>query len=292
MSKEQITTIVTVLIALITILAFLFNINNQIGNVREQVATNTVAIMSNSKAIAELRDDVREIRGIVNSHLELHEKHAMLSGDSEATAQVELTSNTVEKVNYFSEVAFGAEFGDADELIRKWVGDINIFVLGEAPSYLTTELDFIIDEINGLVRNVQLNLVDSIDDSNYTIFFGSGKDYKLLEPGAISRVKNNWGLVSVHWNSKNEIYKGSIYVDIKRAKNKNQQKHILREELTQSLGILKDSYRYSDSIFYQRWSKTTDYSEIDRFIISTLYSDKIKVGMTKDKVRKILLNGN
>ena len=48
-------------------------------------------------------------------------------------------------------------------------------------------------------------------------------------------------------------------------------KHLLREELTQSLGFFNDSWLYPESIFYQGWTDVTEYSEMDKEIIKMLY---------------------
>jgi hypothetical protein len=81
-----------------------------------------------------------------------------------------------------------------------------------------------------------------------------------------SLLTNNWGLFSVG------SVKGYMYVDINRA-NEVEQKHLLREELTQSLGLFNDSYKYPESIYYQGWTTTTEYAPIDIELIEMLYNE-------------------
>ena len=52
----------------------------------------------------------------------------------------------------------------------------------------------------------------------------------------------------------------------------NEKKHLLREEVTQSLGLFNDSWSYSNSIFYQGWTEVTEFSDLDKKIISKLYN--------------------
>lgn len=79
-----------------------------------------------------------------------------------------------------------------------------------------------------------------------------------------------------------------MYVDIFRA-NETEQKHLLREELTQSLGLGKDSPWYSDSIFQQTFStKTTEYAEIDKELIRLLYHPDMAIGLNKVQVDVVL----
>ena len=73
------------------------------------------------------------------------------------------------------------------------------------------------------------------------------------------------------------LVNGSFYVDVVRCNwfPTNEaivfKKNLLREELTQSLGLFNDSMKYPDSIFYQVWSETTEYSELDKEVIRRHY---------------------
>lgn len=193
-----------------------------------------------------------------------------------------------EVLDYFNEVAFGAEFGDSTERITRWETDVKIFVSGQYPAYLDTELTKIIDEINSLSQSIQLSRTLSKQDANYLIHFGIAEEYAEMEPQARPYVKDNWGLFWVYWNADGAIYKGSMYVDIERTQNdRTVQKHLLREELTQSLGLINDSYTYPESIFYQDWTRTTEYAEIDKYLIEVLYSDAIELSMTKQDVEAV-----
>jgi|TARA_B110000881_G_C18446723_1_gene448858 hypothetical protein len=84
-----------------------------------------------------------------------------------------------------------------------------------------------------------------------------------------------------------------MYVDIFRA-NEQAQWHLLREELTQSLGLAQDSERYLNSIFQINWTIISSYSQIDKDIIRLLYHPNMKVGLNENEVdlllRSILLN--
>ena len=191
-------------------------------------------------------------------------------------------------VEYFNELVFGSEFGASNKRCKKWVKNIKIFVAGKYPTYLDAELNKIIKEINNLTGVVKLLRVTSKQDANYVIYFGSGKDYSKIEPNARPYVKDNYGLFWVYWNSNNEIYKGSMYVALMGARDENTQKHLLREELTQSLGIMNDSDKYSKSIFYQGWTHTTEYLEIDKHIIKLLYNQALEANMTKQEINKII----
>ena len=68
-----------------------------------------------------------------------------------------------------------------------------------------------------------------------------------------------------------------MYVDIFRADLPGQ-KHLLREELTQSLGLGNDSPQYIESIFQSAWTTTTSYSMLDKDVIRLLYHPEMNIG--------------
>ena len=68
----------------------------------------------------------------------------------------------------------------------------------------------------------------------------------------------------------NEIVKGCVFIDKKL--NGNQLKSVLREEITQSLGLGNDSWKYPKSIFYQGSNSNIKFAEIDEKIIQLHYN--------------------
>ena len=78
-----------------------------------------------------------------------------------------------------------------------------------------------------------------------------------------------------------------MYVDIFRA-NIEAQKHLLREELTQSLGLARDSPEYTESIFQSSWTTTTEFAAIDKELIRLLYHPDMVIGLTANQVDDVL----
>ncbi len=209
----------------------------------------------------------------------------------------QLNEYELEVVDYFKEVALGFEFGNASEVTRRWNIDMKIFIGGNPTNELLSELDIILDDINSLCSSgFSVEIVDDSLRSNYYIFFGSGSSYAEVFPALSNLVHSNWGLFTVFWNGSNELYTGYMYVDILRA-NLIEQKHLLREELTQSLGLAKDSNLYTESIFQQAFStKVTTFAEIDEDLIHLLYHPDMRTGLNESQVdgvlRSVLLEKN
>ena len=210
------------------------------------------------------------------------------SKDDEAIAPG-LTAYNESVVDYFKEVALGFEFGNESKITRRWEGNMKLFIGGKPTPALLAETNRIVGEINDLANNeFNVEVVSDSLQSNFYIFFGSGNSYAAIFPAQSSFVASNWGLFSVSYTSSSVLFKGHLYVDIYRA-NLIEQKHLLREELTQSLGLARDSDLYPESIFQQSFStKTTDYAPIDKDLIRLLYHPKMKVGLDRDQVDKLL----
>ena len=201
----------------------------------------------------------------------------------------QLTEFNQDVIDYFKEVALGFEFGNASNITRKWGNnDMRVFVGGSPSEALEEELLKIVSEINELTTdNFDIEVVTDSTLSNYYIYFGSGESYGEIFPSQRQYVESNWGLFSVFWNGNNDIIRGYMYVDIFRA-DAVAQKHLLREELTQSLGLARDSNEYTDSIFQQRWTLTTSFAPIDKELIRLLYHPKVMSGLTATQVEVAL----
>lgn len=204
----------------------------------------------------------------------------------------DLTEKQVDVISYFKEIALGFEFGDSEDITRKWDRDILIYVGGEENQMLLDELNDIIDELNGLISadGVEISITpDSTGENNYYIFFGTGEDYEKIESNAQGLTDTNFGLFFVNWNVvTNHFVSGTMYVDMQRPEPQNQL-HLLREELTQSLGLAQDSDRYDDSIFQVDYSTAvTEYSEYDKALIQLLYHPQMETGLSASQVDPVL----
>jgi len=186
-----------------------------------------------------------------------------------------------EEIEYFFEIAFGVEFGTSEPLIRKWEESIYIEIFGEpTPADLQT-LDQIISELNLLLDGaIQLGVVDS--GGNFEIYFRPETTFSdrldTYEPV-------NYGFFWVWWN--NNVINYAVMLIASEGITQQERSHLIREELTQCLGLMQDSWLYPESIFYQGWTDTTEYLPIDRAIIKMLYSPQIKPGMNRKDVLRV-----
>jgi hypothetical protein len=205
---------------------------------------------------------IDEVKGMTSSNTkEVADEHS--------NEPIDMSNFSQEAQDYFNEICRGSEFGGGGT-VSKWRSDVKIFVTGDKREYLMDELKRIVNELNEYIDPINIKIVNSRSEANYIILFGSAQEYVRLEPIAKDYVGGNFGLFVVNGGS--TITDGTMYVDIFRTESITAQKHLLREELTQSLGFKKDSYTYPESMFYQVWSETTEYSPIDIEIIKMLYN--------------------
>jgi hypothetical protein len=208
-------------------------------------------------------------------------------------------SYTGKQINYFLQVALNSEYGDSEATIKKWDGDINITVFGSpTPEDLRT-LQVVIDELNSLVSGIRLQLFSTSNpknqsplhrnphigspNSNLEIYFVPESEFAKYEP---NYQPVNYGFFWNWWNDNYAIHRSRVLISTVGV-TQQERSHLVREELTQALGLMGDSEQYSDSIFYQGWTETTHYAEIDKALIQMLYRPEIRPGMTRSQVLQV-----
>jgi hypothetical protein len=132
--------------------------------------------------------------------------------------------------------------------------------------------------------------VEERNTANFLIFVSDGETFAQYEPNARPYLSNNNGLVWIYWDGNYNITQGSMLVDITKLAELDCQKHILREELTQGLGLLNDTFDHPTSIFYQGYTCYPSYAEIDLELLEIFLSNKIKPGMSRAEAQEALEN--
>jgi hypothetical protein len=185
------------------------------------------------------------------------------------------------EVDYFLEVALGFEFGGASEIVRKWPGDIRVRVNGDPNEQDRATLEAVMAEINELTPTVDMLLVD--DEPMVEVHFAPQSQF----PSILSSwVPGNVGYFSLWWDASQHFTQGVVLIstDI----DQELRNHIIREEVTQTLGLAQDSHRYSESIFYQAFSTVTQYAAVDEAVIEILYRPEIMAGMDQIEAGRVV----
>jgi len=186
-------------------------------------------------------------------------------------------------LDYFREIAGFSEFGGSGNgELHRWTGDLRIAVYGDPTLEDRTALAAVLDDLNGIIDTIEVTVVAS--DSNVDLYFVPVDDFASIEPGY---VEGNMGYVYIWWDGDGSIYSGRVLIST-TGLTPDERAHLIREELTQGLGLLNDSWDYSESIFYQGWTDVTEYAPIDRVIIEMLYRPELSAGMDIDDALTVL----
>jgi hypothetical protein len=173
---------------------------------------------------------------------------------------------------YFKEIALGAEYGSAAKpVVTRWPDKtVLIRVNGNIDENSRTCLNAVIMDFNNLSTTTQLQILEK-DRGDIVIDFAPDADFSRLEP---NYVPVNRGFFW-KWYSNCRITRAHILISTAGDLTHSQRCHLIREELTQSLGLSQDSLRYPDSMFYGGWTDTTRYSIMDETIIRMLYNSGV-----------------
>jgi hypothetical protein len=187
---------------------------------------------------------------------------------------------TQEEIDYFREIAFGSEFEGDFSRLRKWNQDVvGIKVLGDATDEDRETLQEIIRDISEITSGIRLTLVQ--DDPDISVHFIPQKEFYRYTERDIA--ESNWGLFWYYSNDKGEIQEARLLISTDQP-NQLERNHLIREELTQALGLGNDSWKYEDSVFYQGWSTVQEYGEMDKKLIQILYHPDIQPNMEEEEV--------
>jgi hypothetical protein len=186
------------------------------------------------------------------------------------------------EIDYLVEIGLGAEHGLSEPLVKKWTRDPRIKVFGSPTDADQDALQGVIEELNSLQSQITLRIVRRTP--TIEIHFAPEAQFAGIES---NYRPTNYGFFWTWWKGSGEIYRARVLIATDHI-NQRERSHLIREELTQCLGLMKDSNRYPDSVFYGRWTDVTEYAPIDRSLVRMLYSDALQPNMTEAQVREAL----
>jgi len=144
-------------------------------------------------------------------------------------------------------------------------------------------IEQVVAELNSMVGEIKLELVD--EAANLDVYFSPEYQFSDIEP---TYVPTNLGFFRVWFDGEGSIKRGRVLIASDGA-TQVERIHLIREELTQSLGLFKDSWEHSDSIFYEGWTTTDKYGPLDEATIRLLYQPQLEPGMNRSQVRSLFL---
>ncbi|MEJ7812017.1 MAG: DUF2927 domain-containing protein [Gemmatimonadaceae bacterium] len=183
------------------------------------------------------------------------------------------------EADYFLSIAYGSEYGTRADRLRVWGRDITVRMFGSPTGADTVELDRVIGELNTLAGRRVMRRVS--DAANLGVYFVGQEGFDRHAP---AYARQNAGYVAIRWDKRSRIYAGTVLVRSDGLSDRRR-RHVIREEVTQALGLLNDSERYPESIFYEPRSEVTEFAPIDRAVIRLLFDYRHLVGARAPALR-------
>lgn len=197
------------------------------------------------------------------------------SNSYKTTKNLKSRGFTDEEINYFNEITLKNELNSK---IRqspvKFKRNVKIFVYGTYEPYMLDEVKRVVDDLNDIIDPINLSIVNNRSESNVVMYFGDYETFISDNPDLIDveEIKNSEGFFRLK-SKGNEIKSSRILINLPNQDSENDVKDVLREEITQSLGFINDSWRYPNSCFYQGSNEVLEYSDIDIKLIKMLYNE-------------------
>lgn len=184
---------------------------------------------------------------------------------------------------YFGEIAFGFEFGDASPVVRKWQTDVRVAVHGDPTAEDREALATVMRELTAAIGGPVRVADAGAEPANADVYYVPRARFTAVYSQA---VPNNDGEFWVSWDGTDHLTHALVLIgtDVEA----RFRRHLIREELTQSMGLAQDSPRYPDSMFYSGYTDTPAYSAMDRALIEMLYRDEVQAGMTDWQAASVL----
>ena len=203
--------------------------------------------------------------------------------------------NTWEKeiYNYFLKIALKTEYGYSPNKTIKWTEPMKVFI-SQKEKYKTqvSIIQETIEKINNLVSDgFKIELTEYTHNSNTIIYLGNRERINELRKTFLKDFNVNFaGLADIEVDFVNfNIVKARIFIDTDEILE--DQRAIILEEITQSIGLMNDSEIYTDSTFFQNKilpdKKYHNHFDIDKELIKLLYSPYMKPGLDSKKVEKV-----
>ena len=181
-------------------------------------------------------------------------------------------------VDYFIDLAFGNEYGPTTDAVRKWLDSPTVELI-DATSDDLLIVDDALDDIRAITGLVP-TIVSS--NGNIRVFFVKRADFDQIADVPTTVEGATVGL----WDQDFFLLSATVLVD--DATTGQTREHVIREELAQAFGLLRDSWRVPGSIFYRGTSGQTAFSDLDEDVLALLYSGVIRAGMTQAEVIDVL----
>lgn len=204
---------------------------------------------------------------------------ALLSGGWAAACEVDLSSKDLDRL---VAVGLGAEYGGSNGIIVKWSGPVRISLAGKPSAPDKAALDQVVAELGELIAPTSISVVTA--NENVVVHFAPEAEFDTILP---QYEPVNMGYFWTWWDAQPSIAKAEVLIST-TGLTQRERNHLIREEVTQMLGLMRDVDDDPKSIFYAAWTDTNSYTESDRQLVRALYCADVRSGMDQNELREAL----
>jgi len=204
---------------------------------------------------------------------------------------------TKEELNYFSKIAFGNDLGTLSPTIHKWNKKIvNVKIITSCTKKEYQEVNKVLNDLNSISQYTKFILGKQTPD--LSIYFMPRQDIKKLFHGHSGDANGTFGFSTTMCG---EITSAKVAVG-NNLSFAGWEEAIIREEITQSIGLPIDTDEYTKSVFSSNKQIiindvsentyalfATEYLAIDKKIISILYNSGLQINTTLDDFKNQVL---
>ncbi len=185
---------------------------------------------------------------------------------------------TPQEIRYFYEVAF---FSETDQKKLKYLTKRK----SKPVVFFDTKIDgeklrFLKEAIMDLNNSLQIGLTTTKNKLEANTFISFPEDKTVLSKFRNIKSPIEDILAYTHTSGKyGKIEKAEIFIF--KIPEKYTLKHILKEELVQSLGLIGDSYSYPNSLFFEAKKRDTRITDLDQRIVKLHNDKRLKPGLSR-----------
>ncbi|NRA59695.1 MAG: DUF2927 domain-containing protein [Psychrobium sp.] len=193
----------------------------------------------------------------------------------------------------FYEIALGDEYGTSAYSIKKWNKPLRIYV-----EHQTNGVELHNQLLNAHIKHLKqitgldIERTKHAKNANIHFFFTKEKMLQQLvaKKAGSQLVKYTHGslcMATIRANKAGNIISANVFIPVDRAMAQGKLLTCIVEELTQSLGLIRDSDLVFPSIFNDN-TKNNLLTGLDEILLKMLYDKRIVTGMTKDELAPII----
>jgi len=202
--------------------------------------------------------------------------------------------NTEYIIDSFFEVGLGTEHGaSTNRSLRKWKKPIRVYVehqIGDKALH-NQLLDHHIQQLNSITQ-LDIQRVKEITDANVFYYFTRQSNLAELVKTKVGTAGTQYlhgaiCLANIKTDKNSNITSAHIFIPVDQARMHGKLVACIVEEITQALGLVRDSEQVFPSIFNDK-TRNALLTGLDEILLRLLSENSVKAGMSESQLRPVL----